>query len=537
MQIIILGMHRSGTSAVTRLINMMDAYLCPENLLMPAHAANPKGYWERLDVVTLNDRILAAANAAWDRPTHFAIEHIDTATRAELDKEAQHILHTMDTHRPWVLKDPRMCLTFPLWRPLLELPLCIHVVRDPIQVARSLAVRDQFSLSFGVDLWEKYHISALRAAQGLPQLCIAHDDLLRDPIGSTEQLHAALSAHGVAGLRLPQAQEITAFIDPTLYRQRSDDTLTRTILSQTQTELLAALSNGQLETLALDDWPLAATEARLHDYEELLAYRQLIPSLQQELTQAQTQQAHMNTQLQAQDEQIPELQAQLTDSQQKNTFLQQALTSRNQQQQLHNNEIARLQQAATEHTVQYSRLTQQLVTLKTQHENKLREFAAREQSITTELAASQQHLTQQQQLLHEREQTLATELAASNQQQQALHEQVQALTTELAAQQQAMQTLHTLLAQAQQPATPDPAILLHHLDQLDHALNSLLHSFTWKTGLAIAEIYRKITFARRQPLAHDRIQTLLHEVHLWKQAHQALADTETPTTAGHNTSP
>ena len=50
MQIIVLGMHRAGTSAVTRLINMMGAYLGPNNLLMPASSDNPKGYWERVDI-------------------------------------------------------------------------------------------------------------------------------------------------------------------------------------------------------------------------------------------------------------------------------------------------------------------------------------------------------------------------------------------------------------------------------------------------------------------------------------------------------
>jgi hypothetical protein len=51
MQILVLGMHRSGTSMVARLLNMMGAYFAPEGVEMPAHPEKPKGFWERQDVL------------------------------------------------------------------------------------------------------------------------------------------------------------------------------------------------------------------------------------------------------------------------------------------------------------------------------------------------------------------------------------------------------------------------------------------------------------------------------------------------------
>ena len=57
MQSIILGMHRSGTSCVTRLVNMMGAYIAPEGIEMLSQPDNPKGFWERTDVMELNDEI------------------------------------------------------------------------------------------------------------------------------------------------------------------------------------------------------------------------------------------------------------------------------------------------------------------------------------------------------------------------------------------------------------------------------------------------------------------------------------------------
>ena len=58
MQLIILGMHRSGTSMVTRLVNMMGAYFGPEGVSLGANDENPKGFWERRDVLDLDEALL-----------------------------------------------------------------------------------------------------------------------------------------------------------------------------------------------------------------------------------------------------------------------------------------------------------------------------------------------------------------------------------------------------------------------------------------------------------------------------------------------
>ena len=63
MQILILGMHRSGTSVVARLLNMMGAYFAPEGVSNGANEENPKGFWERQDVRALNDLVLHSAGA------------------------------------------------------------------------------------------------------------------------------------------------------------------------------------------------------------------------------------------------------------------------------------------------------------------------------------------------------------------------------------------------------------------------------------------------------------------------------------------
>jgi hypothetical protein len=62
--ILVLGMHRSGTSALTGTLAKLGASL-PKDL-MPANESNPRGYWESLGLVKLHDELLASAGSSWD---------------------------------------------------------------------------------------------------------------------------------------------------------------------------------------------------------------------------------------------------------------------------------------------------------------------------------------------------------------------------------------------------------------------------------------------------------------------------------------
>ncbi len=220
MQILVLGMHRSGTSLVARLLNMMGVYFAPEGLSTGANEENPKGFWERQDVRALNDALLHAAGADWHRLSAFSLDQIPGEAVAEFRTKARKIILAMDAHRPWFLKEPRFCLLAPLWLELLETPLCLLVYRSPLEVARSLEMRNHFSLAFGVALWERYTVAALDAIRGHSRLQVNHADILAAPIDTTRKLEATLRAGGMNGLRSPSDEEILAFIDPALYRAK-----------------------------------------------------------------------------------------------------------------------------------------------------------------------------------------------------------------------------------------------------------------------------------------------------------------------------
>ncbi|NJO15176.1 MAG: hypothetical protein HC877_05350 [Thioploca sp.] len=201
MQIIVLGMHRSGTSMVARLLNMMGAYFATEETAMPPTAANPKGYWEREDIRQLNDRIFSLLGMSWDNIIDFKSDLLTAAIQQQLEEPASKIIFSLESHRPWMAKDPRFCLLFSLWQPLLEVPIGVYVYRNPIQVAQSLKNREGFPLTLGIALWEKYNLCGLANGVNLPKILISHAELIRDPVGTVKKFYQDLLDCDVRGLR------------------------------------------------------------------------------------------------------------------------------------------------------------------------------------------------------------------------------------------------------------------------------------------------------------------------------------------------
>ena len=229
MQIVVLGMHRSGTSVVARLLNLMGAYFGTENTSTGASEENEKGFWERIDVRSLNDSILHNANCDWDRIAHFNTESIPPVFFDAYQRSAMEITLNLDAHRPWFIKEPRLCVLFPVWRHVLEMPFCVHVIRNPVEVAQSLKVRNGIPIKAGLALWEVYNKRAIAASSTLPRHFLSYADLLASPQDVAEGLRNALASHCGYTFRVPTRMELEAFVDQKLYRQRSDEDSIRTV--------------------------------------------------------------------------------------------------------------------------------------------------------------------------------------------------------------------------------------------------------------------------------------------------------------------
>ncbi|MXY52549.1 MAG: glycosyltransferase [Gammaproteobacteria bacterium] len=268
MQVFVLGMHRSGTSAVARVLNLMGCYFGAEHEGTRANEENPKGFWERQDVRRLNDVMLRSVGCDWDRVSGFDVEAMQVEQAAYRRAMADIVLD-MDAHRPWFVKEPRLCLLFPLWRPLLETPVCIHVHRSPMEVARSLNAQHGMPIEAGLALWEVYSIRALGASKGLPRRVVSYRELMRAPKAVVCELKASLSDFGYA-LRTPGKAELRAFLDESLHRQRDDGGAWDATATPSQRQLLDILTHAEANGMdSLPEVPSISGEALavLREYE------------------------------------------------------------------------------------------------------------------------------------------------------------------------------------------------------------------------------------------------------------------------------
>ncbi|MBT7371267.1 MAG: glycosyltransferase, partial [Gammaproteobacteria bacterium] len=143
--VVILGMHRSGTSLIASSMPLLG-YSLGDNL-MPGGGDNPKGFFEDLDMVAFNDALLAHNYSSWDSPLNGIVS--ETTSTPELEARAQELLKTKfaETDR-WAVKDPRMCLLMPFWQEQFKAlgieAVSIVVHRNPLDVAASLERRNSF---------------------------------------------------------------------------------------------------------------------------------------------------------------------------------------------------------------------------------------------------------------------------------------------------------------------------------------------------------------------------------------------------------
>nr|MEA2799505.1 hypothetical protein [Phenylobacterium sp.] len=215
---LVLGMHRSGTSAVAQVLALAGAAL-PENV-MAGDEHNAKGYFEPWKIAILNDGRLRAGGAAWD--DIFAFPFRPLATKAErnwLNRAEALFEEEYGEARYPLLKDPRVSVLMPFWRTVLsDLEVgarCVIPVRHPLAVAGSLARRNGFALEKSVLIWSAYMLAAEAYTRDLPRAFVSYDGLLRDWRGEVARIEAA---HGAPLPKMTEAsaKAIDRFLSPEL---------------------------------------------------------------------------------------------------------------------------------------------------------------------------------------------------------------------------------------------------------------------------------------------------------------------------------
>jgi GT2 family glycosyltransferase len=236
-QIVVLGMHRSGTSGVAGLLARMGAWAGPEEELLVG-PDNPKGHYESAPLHGACLRRLASAGGDWRHPPAAAPPAVVDAFR----REVAALLDRFEPHRPWCIKEPRLCLLARELLPLLTRPVFVLVVREPGAVARSLARRDGLPEAEALALWEHYNREAFAASCGWPRVLVDYDCLVADPLAGTRRLRGGLEALGIEGLAEPAAAVVRAWIDPRAARPPAAEPA----LSASQAALWKAIRDGSI---------------------------------------------------------------------------------------------------------------------------------------------------------------------------------------------------------------------------------------------------------------------------------------------------
>lgn len=193
--VLVLGMHRSGTSALTRIINLMG-FSAPRTL-MAATEANEAGFWESEVFMQLNERIMKACGGKWSSRKAFAQDPLAVARRAGLLDEVRETLDAeYGGERDIVLKDPRISRLMAIYRPVLEEAgyriLPVLALRNPMEVAASLTKRDEFSTGKGLGIWLRYTLDAEAATRRMPRAVVGFEALMGDWRGTMAKAAAGL---------------------------------------------------------------------------------------------------------------------------------------------------------------------------------------------------------------------------------------------------------------------------------------------------------------------------------------------------------
>jgi hypothetical protein len=182
--VLVVGMHRSGTSAMTRVLNLMGGALPAR--LKPGSEENAPGFWEGRRIVRRHKALLESLGSGWDDIGELPADWLQRESTQGYENVLLEILREdFSEARIIVVKDPRLSRLAPLWLRLLERfeaePSFVVMIRHPLEVARSLAVRNGFDERKSLLLWLIHLVEAERHSRGFPRVFVTYDRLLDEP--------------------------------------------------------------------------------------------------------------------------------------------------------------------------------------------------------------------------------------------------------------------------------------------------------------------------------------------------------------------
>jgi hypothetical protein len=254
--IVVLGMHRSGTSLLAEIISRWGAYAGEPEDLIQAGRWNERGHWEFKPLVLFNSTLLASMDSDWCLPPAEGTESIlkSRASEAWFKTNASLLISGMELNgRPWLWKDPRLSILLPFWGQMLDAIYLISL-RNPTEIATSLSKRNGMPTSAALLLWQYYMLSLLVNTKGSTRkLFVEYDTLIGRSCEEVRRLSDFLDNHcGVSGGSEERLKDMMSAVVPELNHNRLGPENYCCQLTAEQRNLQSALES-HLSDADLDD--------------------------------------------------------------------------------------------------------------------------------------------------------------------------------------------------------------------------------------------------------------------------------------------
>merc|ERR1712072_1439764 len=242
--VIVMGMHRSGTSMLTGLLSKVFHWIVPgEQVYANITSQNPLGFFENRDIARQNDAWMNEQTMTWDKISMYTDESKSSIVHGGFDFEQVQndnfklgphgrdamLAYNTKAHRPWAMKDPRACLTLPLWVKLLHgeqgttttthkknvpLPPILFTYRNPLDVVKSLysRKRNPVPMLHGFKLWIWYNREAIRLSNSMCRVITSNDALLTNSKREIKRIEEGMKECGLRAVVTPNYTRVDEFI-------------------------------------------------------------------------------------------------------------------------------------------------------------------------------------------------------------------------------------------------------------------------------------------------------------------------------------
>jgi len=225
--ICVLGMHRSGTSMLTKILNLCGLEIGDDSDVVEnddySRIGNETGHWENQKFSAINKEILSVFTGGdnWQEDPRLPVNWLKDKRLKKISIKAQELVDDFDRkYKIWGWKDPRTCLTLPFWQNIIKKRLVYVIpIRDPEDSANSLVKRDNIDPIKGKLIWTIYNEKIVTYTQDQKKIHIEIEKIYLDPI---LQINNLLSELNIESLKLTPSikKKILRYINPKLWHNR-----------------------------------------------------------------------------------------------------------------------------------------------------------------------------------------------------------------------------------------------------------------------------------------------------------------------------